>query len=168
MSRTAEAPPRGLDGLLRWFLAAWAEEVPDRLHTTGVWRDWGVDSVGGSRLGTPRTHDGFRAYIEGSPYETDHDVRLDPDERGAVYVRPVHAALARMVGPNGGGPLTPKLGVWPFMGRFLFALACSGGDWRGTALRWGIPPQAAPLYAEKALERLWGRYEREPEARAVA
>ncbi len=160
-------PPRGLRELLRWFLDAWAAEIPDRLHSAGVWRDWGPDSVGGSLLGSPRTHDAFRAYIEASPHQLDYDPRIDTDERGAVYVRPVHAALARMVGRRSAGPLGPSLGVRPFMARYLFALACAGGDWTAISARFGIPPQVAPIYTEAALWRFWSEYREEPET-AVA
>ncbi len=164
---TYTARPRDFGAYLRWFLAAWAEELPDRLHSRGVWRDYGSHAVGGSTLGSPRLHDAFRSYIEGSPYQTDYDPRLDADERNAVYVRPIHRALQCMTGTYV-GPLDSDVGPRPFMARFLFALACSGGDWSRISTAFGLPPQVAPIYAEKALERLWNEYERLPEARLIA
>ncbi len=164
---TYASRPRDFGTYLRWFLAAWAEELPDRLHARGVWRDYGRDAVGGSTLGSPRLHDAFRSYIEGSPYQTDYDPRLDADERNAVYVRPMHRALCRMTGGYI-GPLHEHMPTSTFMAHALFALACSGGDWRTIGLRFAMPAQVAGPYFEEALRRLWNEYERLPEARAIA
>lgn len=172
-SMDAGRPPRDFPSLLQWFLKAWADEIPPNLHGSSddVWRDFGESSVGGSTLGTPRYSDPFRQYIEsdayplGNPYQT--DARRGEDQNGAVYVRPVHRALHRMSAGDS-GRLHRNVGVRPFMARYLFALACSGGDWHSTAARFGIAPQVAPLYTEKALERLWGEYERIPRSRSIA
>ena len=136
------AQPKGLRQLLAWFLAEWAEEVPDTLHVPGVWRDYvGAteerSSVGGSLLGAPALHGGFRGYIENSPRQVDPEGSL---------ARPIHHALMVMAGRTSSGR--------PFMARFLFQLACSGGDISSVAMRAGWPEEAARDYAETALYRL--------------
>ena len=150
-------PPRGLTGLLRWFVTAWEAEVPMAIHAAGVWRDHvkpGEAGGGGSALGAPRFHDAFRAYIEGSPHQT--DARNGEDEREAVYVRPIHSALARL----GRHPDSEQAGV----ARFLFALACSGGDWRAvtSSIAWSTPTPLARPATEGALWLLWERYQHAP------
>lgn len=141
-SRMDRAQPKGLAQLMAWFLAEWAAEVPDTLHVPGVWRDyvrWDEDrsSVGGSLLGSPAMHGAFRSYTENS------DRQLDPDGNVA---RPIHRSLMVMAGRTSSGR--------PFMARFLFRLACSGGDLSAVAARLGWPDEAARDYAEAALFRL--------------
>lgn len=148
-----KAAPKGLAPLLHWFLTECANEVPERVHKGGVWRDYvGLTedrrAEGGSVLGTPASAEGFRRYIEGSPFET------DPDGR---YIRPIHAAIARLCGRGGHEGQTTQLGQAPFMARFLFRLACSGSI--GIASdSMGIPVQVHAVYAEQALYRLWRTY----------
>lgn len=148
------AIPRGLRRLLTWFLAEWAREVPDEIHTAGVWRDYvRVDedrrAEGGSLLGSPRDAEPFRRYLQGSPFETDED---------GSFVRPMHAAIARLAGHGGhDGPLR-ALAPLPFMARFLFRLALSGGDVEWAAATMGIPAQVMPYYTEAALYQLRRRH----------
>jgi hypothetical protein len=142
-----------------WFLKEWSSEIPDKLHKGDVWRDYvglteGRSGQGGSLLGTPQYADGFRRYIEGSPFET------DPDGR---YVRPVHAAIARMCGRQGFEGETAKLQQAPFMARFLFRLGHTG-DLQRAAGSMGIPVQVQNVYGEQALYRLWKAYEVAPGA----
>jgi len=140
--------PHGYRGLLAWFLGEWAAEVPDSLHVPGVWRDYvrgdeDRDAVGGSLLGSPALHGGFRSYIENSPRQ------LTPE---GDIARPVHHALVVLAGRTSSGR--------PFMARFLFRLACSGGDLSSVASALGWPDEAARDYAEAALSRLHGiRYD---------
>lgn len=137
------AQPKGLGQLLAWFLREWAAEVPDTMHVPGVWRDyvrWDEDrgSVGGSLLGSPAMHGGFRSYTENSDRSTDAD--------GSLH-RPIHHSLTVMAGRTSSGR--------PFMARFLFRLAHAGGDIGSVASRLGWPDEAARDYAEAALFRLW-------------
>jgi hypothetical protein len=153
------AAPRGLHRLMVWFLGEWQAEVPSRLHKSGTWHDFVAlteerSSVGGSLLGTPQSAEGFRRYIEGSPFET------DPDGR---YVRPIHAAIGRLCGRQGHEGETHKLQPAPFMARFLFRLAMTG-DLVQAGTSMGIPPQVQPIYGEQALYRLWKAYEVGPGA----
>ncbi len=155
----AKAVPRGLPKLMAWFIAEWANEVPDKLHKGDVWRDYiGLTEdrkgVGGSLLGTPAYADAFRGYIEGSPFAT------DPDGR---YAKPIHAAMARLCGRQGHEGPTRKLLPAPFMARFLFRLAVTGSlSQAGDSM--GIPSQVHHVYAEQALYRLWRTYEVAPGA----
>lgn len=155
----SKAAPRGLPKLLAWFLGEWANEVPDKLHKGDVWRDYvrlteDRKGQGGSLLGTPQYADAFRSYIEGSPFAT------DPDGR---YMRPIHAAMARLCGRGGHEGATHKLAPLPFMARFLFRLAMTG-DLAVSAQSMGIPSQVQSVYAEQALYRLWRTYEVAPGA----
>jgi hypothetical protein len=155
----SKAAPRGLHRLMSWFLGEWSAEVPDRIHKGEVWRDFvGLTEdragQGGSLLGTPQYAEGFRRYVEGSPFET------DPDGR---YTRPIHAAMARMAGRRGHEGPTEELQQAAFMARFLFRLAHTG-DLERAASSMGIPSQVQHVYAEQALYRLWRSYEVAPGA----
>jgi hypothetical protein len=150
----SRAAPRGLGPLVGWFLVEWAQELPASLHKGDVWRDYvRLDeerkAEGGSRLGSPQYAEGFRRYIEGSPFETDSDGR---------YARPIHAAIARIAGRGDhGGMMTRDLPVGPFMARFLFRFAVCG-DLTASCDSMGLPPQAHAIYAEQVLYRLWKTY----------
>ena len=158
-SVASRSAPRGVHRLMLWYLGEWQAEVPSQIHKADVWRDYislteERRAEGGSLLGTPQYAEGFRRYIEGSPFET------DPDNR---YVRPVHAAIARLCGRQGHEGLTPKLQQAPFMARFLFRLAVTA-DLVQAGTSMGIPVQVQPIYAEQALYRLWKAYEVGPGA----
>lgn len=148
--------PKGLERLTRWFFGEWRDELPDEIHKHEEWRDYVVagESAAGKvdGLGAPAYADDFRRYLENSPFET------DPDGR---YVRPVHAAMARMAGRGGFTGPTEKLAAAPFMARFLFRLATSA-DLTFAAASLGIPPQVTQVYAEQALFRLWSVYDSGP------
>lgn len=151
------AVPRGLPRLLAWFIGEWSSEVPERIHKGDVWRDYvrldeDRKGQGGSLLGTPQYADEFRSYIEGSPFATDQDGR---------YVRPVHAAIARVCGRQGHEGPSHQLAPFPFMARFLFRLATTG-DLAVSSESMGIPPQVQHVYAEQCLYRLWRTYEPAP------
>lgn len=137
----AAARPESLPDLLAWFRAAWAEEMPARIHERGVEPQ--------SVLGTPKLAGAFRAYMDAHPMQTDHDPRLDVDERGAARVRPIHAALWQM------------RRRWPLSARFLFALAWTGAEWQDVALAWGMLPEVGHRFTIDALRHLWALWERD-------
>jgi hypothetical protein len=123
--RAKMQPPRDLLG---WFMTEFRKEVPDRLHTRGVWRDAHrrgdaefYDPVGGSALGAPRMADPFRAYIEDDAFGTQPDEYEGHKSLANHYRTPVRAALARLAGrrENGHGYL---------MARALYILARTDGD----------------------------------------
>lgn len=153
--RRKMAQPKGLSALLAWYLAEWSREVPVRIHTQGVWRDYAAatedrHAEGGSLLGSPRLAEPFRRYIENSPFQLDQD---------GAYARPVHAAIARLAGYGGHAGTWDELGDRPFMARFLFRLALAAGDLDAPmVLPPGTPPQMVRCYAEAALYALWRRW----------
>lgn len=159
-------PPKNLLG---WFLAEFRAEIPGRIHAADVWRDQvspdeakaGIQAVGGSLLGSPRTSDAFRRYIEGSPFITEvaeYEGHKDPVTH---YAFPLRAALATLAGR---GRDTDE---YPFMARALYRTALRDGDWDGACASMGIPQPVRKVYIEEALRRLWHRYSIEPPARAV-
>lgn len=160
------APPKNL---LAWFLEAFRAETPDRIHAADVWRDRvsqdearnGIQAVGGSVLGSPRTHDAFRRYIEDSPFVTEvaeYEGHKDPRTH---YVFPLRAAIATLGGR--GRDSDP----YPFMARALFRTGLRDGDWDGACASLGICEPVRRVYIEEALRRLWGKYTVEPPARTI-
>ena len=133
--------PRALPDLIRWYRTQWEAEIPGRIHERGTEPD--------SALGAPRLAGAFRAYIHGSPMRTDHDDRLDLDERGATRIYPVHAAL-RIMSHR-----------WPLTAHFLFAVAWTGAEWGDVALAWRIMPEVGHRFTEDGLRHLWRIWERE-------
>jgi hypothetical protein len=134
--------PKGIDGLVHWYIGALSEELPDRLHKGELWHDGvspsereeGVRPQGGSLLGTPAWDGTFRALLEGSPSTIDED---------GYYRFPVHAALSRMT----------RREAW--MAQDLWELARREGDWRGMAKACLCHPQRFEVYITEALRRLW-------------
>lgn len=154
MRMDAARRPHSLPQLLGWAREQWSLEVPDRLHAGGVWRDYGAAASGGSALGTPRYADPFRAYLENSAFETDGD---DP-----TYLRPMHAALARIHGRDTSHPFSPAA-------HRLFALAVGGFDVGSVSARYlvngddchrlpPIPVDVQGGYWTWALGLWWSRY----------
>lgn len=131
--------PRTLGQLMAWFVAAWGEEMPTRLHERGVWHD----RTGGSALGSPAMAAPMRRLIEGSPHATDFDPRLDMWEGAAAHLTPIRSALAELRRTS------------PFMARDLWRIACRG-DWRD--LDAWIPERYREAYVHEALRRLWRIY----------
>jgi hypothetical protein len=140
--------PKGLPALIFWFRERCNEEIPDKVHKSGIWRDWGSDATGGSALGSPNFYDEFRRLIEGVPWQTDPD---------AYYAFPLRAALAQL---HRGKPIVAL---------HLFRLALCDGDWRRHAdnvnkgsrdPRWSY--EEMELFIERALERLWLGYAEMP------
>lgn len=154
-----QAAPKGLGQLVSWFLREWAAETPTAIHVNDVWRDWTSvtedrHAEGGSLLGTPKWHDDFRRYVEGSPHSTDPDGHYD---------RPLRSALARLCGKGGHEGATHRLGESPFMARFLFLYGNSGGQLTAVAESMGIPPQVAQIYAERALMKVYRAFAETPD-----
>lgn len=155
--------PKGLQPLLEWFLRTWAEEVPVRLHTSGQERQRPGhivrgnlevidDPGGGDRTGAPRIADEWRRYVENSDKETDVD---------GSFVRPMHAALTMLAGRS-------RDGSYPFMARFLTAVALANGDFEFVCRNYGIRREISSVYTEEALRRLWIRYDTRVRERIVA
>jgi hypothetical protein len=151
--------------LLGWYMTGFREEVPDRLHTRGVWRDAkrrgdveGYDPVGGSVMGSPRVADPFRAFIEDDPYGTEAAEYEGHKDIHNHYRTPMRAALARLAGR--GHPTDP----YPFMARALYRTALRDGDWDSACASLGIIEPVRRFYIEAALLRLYERYHEEPPA----
>lgn len=179
-------PPRSFADLLRWYVAGLQDEMPERVHASGLWvgrpprkverwvegkRVW-VDAdttptelIGGSELGSPRDAEPFRQFIENSPRQVAGE---GLDEH---YVRPIRAALSKMAGRHrcaADERTDPEhvCGESPLMARFLYQVGIAGGDWRSVADRWtpdAIPPEIARTYTETALRRLAHTYRTTPE-----
>jgi hypothetical protein len=154
--------------LLAWFLTGFREEVPDRLHSRGVWRDaryrGDVDAyapVGGSALGSPRMADPFRAFIEDDPFGTEPSEYEGHKSIRNHYRTPMRAALARLAGR--GADHDP----YPFMARALYRTAQRDGDWDGACASLGIIEPVRKPYIEAALHRLYDRYHEEPPVNTV-
>lgn len=161
-ARRLMQPPKDLLG---WFLQGYREEMPDRIHQAGVWRDrtnngeaeHGIKAVGGSLLGTPRTHEGFRRLIEDSPFTTDVAEYEGHKDTANHYAFPMRAALARLAGRE------KQSDRWGFMAAALLRTAALDGDWDRALSSLGVnPPAVRRAYLELALRTLYERYEPEP------
>ena len=156
--RQKMAPPKDL---LAWFLREFREEVPTALHTGGVWRDQvssgererGIDAVGGSHLGTPRTAEPFRRFLEESAQITEIAEYEGHKDLDKTYSFPIRAALQELAGR--GRDTDP----FPFMARCLYVTALRDGDWDGALASLGVnPPAVRQAYIDAALRRLWTKY----------
>lgn len=165
LARKAQ-PPKNLLG---WFMEAYRAECPSTIHSNDVWRDRvsqgeaqkGIQAVGGSLLGSPRTNEAFRRYIEDSPFTTEvaeYEGHKDP---WTHYSFPLRAALATLAGRG------PDHDEYPFMARTLYRTALRDGDWSGACASMGIPEPVRKVYIEEALRRLWTKFSVEPPARSV-
>ena len=160
-------PPKDL---LAWFMAAYREEMPERIHAAGLWRDQvnrderrnGLTPLGGSVLGSPRSNEGFRRLTEESPFETQVAEYEGHKDTHNHYAFPLRAALARVAGRE---PLTGQHG---FMAHALLTTARCDGDWDRALSSLGVnPPAVRRVYIEQALRKVYERYEPEPVARAA-
>jgi hypothetical protein len=150
--------------LLAWFLMGFREEMPDRLHTRGVWRDAKrrgdaevYQPVGGSLMGAPRMADPFRAFIEDDPFGTEPSEYEGHKSIANHYRTPMRAAIARLAGR--GKDTDPS----PFMARALWRTALRDGDWDSACASLGIIEPVRRFYIEAALHRLYERYREEPD-----
>jgi hypothetical protein len=142
------------------------EEMPERLHQHDVWRDRakrgdpdGYAPVGGSQLGSPRDAEPFRQFIEDDAYVLEVAEYEGHKDRTPHYARPIRAALARLAGRGKDDD------IYPFMARALYRTALRDGDWDGACASLGILEPVRRPYIDAALERLWMRYETEPQPR---
>lgn len=174
----AMAQPRGLGGLLAWFLDGFRAEMPEQVHTSGVWRDYvRVDeerhAVGGSLLGSPRLADPFRAFIEGSPFATEasefegHQSRAGDEH----YATPMRAAIARLAGRHECGSIIRRSPAHECPESFTLAcllrrIAERDGDWQSAALEF-VQPSLSGLVVEAALNHLWRAFDVMPPARVL-
>ena len=149
--------------LLGWYLNGFREELPDRLHTRGVWRDAkrrgdidGYAPVGGSHMGSPRVADPFRAFIEDDAFGTEVAEYEGHKDIRTHYRTPMRAALARLAGRG------PDTDPYPFMARCLYRTALRDGDWDSACASLGIIEPVRRPYLEAALHRLYERYHEEP------
>ena len=163
--RRKMAPPKDL---LAWFLVGYRAEMPDRLHSRGVWRDAkrrgdleGYEPVGGSHLGAPRISDAFRAWVEDDPFATQPDEYEGHKSLTNHYKTPMKAAIARLSGR--GSDLSPYV----FMARALYRTALRDGDWDGACASLGICEPVRRVYIETALHRLYDRFQEEPRTYSV-
>lgn len=150
--------PHGLTNLLHWFRERWVEEVPDTIHSSGVWHD----KEGASALGAPQWADEFRRFLLASPHELDgrYDdwaAGADPD---AAYLRPLRSAMARMAGRD----LDSERGK---VVAYLFRVARNGFDWRSVAMQETRDEWWAAVGTEWAIGKLWRIYRPRPEPRSV-
>lgn len=127
--------PRTLPQLMAWFITAWGDETPSRVHVRGVWHD----AEGGSVLGAPAYAADMRRLLEGRSDATDYDPRIDPYEYGAARLTPIRASLHHL------------RVIDPFMARYLWRVACAG-DWRDIDA-W-VPAPYREVFVHEALRRL--------------
>lgn len=148
VERKAQQPPSSLHGLLKWYMDAWAAEVPEDLHRAGV--EWDKES-GGSLLGTPRWGSAFTRYITGSAYETE-----GPFE-DKNYVRPLRCALAFMAHHRR-----------PLLSRWLFLLGLNNGNWAAVSYRFNTPLELGEVITYAALRECRRAYTPDPRVSVAA
>jgi hypothetical protein len=159
------APPKGLHGLLNWFLIGFREEMPDEIHVRDVWRDYVTEARapgGGSLLGAPKLSDDFRRFIEGSPFALTVPEYEGHRDAYPSYATPMRAAIARL---GGRGKASDER---PFMARVMWRTAFCDGDWDAACASFGILESVRRVYMEAALARLWRLYRDEPDAQPIS
>ena len=142
--------PSHLGELVAWLVREWQAELPMTMTSLSD-----CDPVGPGVLGAPRWTDEFRAYLTASPFAT--DARPGEDLINAVHIRPMHAAMFRLAGRDNDNRRDS-----PFMARFLWAVACSGGDWQAVCERLISPPQVWRIYTAEACRRLYAIWSAKP------
>lgn len=161
------APPKNLLG---WFLTAYREEMPEKMHAGGLWHDQlspgekrnDIQAVGGSLIGTPQADGRFRLLTEGSAFVTEVAEYEGHKDLHANYTFPLRAALARLAGRE------PKTGRYGFMAHALLTTARLDGDWDRALSSLGVNPEAVRrVYIDIALRTVYERYEPEPVARVA-
>ena len=133
--------PKGLDALVAWFRECIHNEAPTTIHKNELWRDWGHDGDGGSKLGTLAWSEPFRRFIEG----VDRPSAFDDDGR---YRLPLRAAIARWA-------RRPDRCV---SAQYLYQMALLDGDWRRLADRLSYPHEFMELYMKSCLHEFWREY----------
>ncbi len=131
--------PKGIDQLIRWFRECCHDEAPMTVHKNEIWRDWGHDGNGGSKLGTMAHSDPFRRFLD----SVDHPSATDDDGR---YRFPLRAALSRYTRTS------------PLTARVLYQLALVDGDWRRWSDNCGYNHEVGEKYLLTALYELWREF----------
>lgn len=183
-SRSATFVPRGFDGLRRWFLRQWRDELPEEIHTVGVefekpgviTRENGTvvtDPGGGSRLGSPAFAPAFRVLLTGieradgtiQPAEarTEHAVSDGRAEATRSYATPLRWTIAFLERRR------------PLIAAVLRRLGRTDGDWQGLAVTCGtcrsavtLPDEYAEAIARVALAAAAEAYRTAPVARSTS
>ncbi len=148
--------PGSLHSLLRWYLRAWADEMP-----SGTSRSVRHSTLGDD--GRPQWQAGFAERLTGSAYQTEptwHDGRYLPTDH---YVAPLRCALSYLAHHR-----------HPLMARWLEMIGETGGDVATVAVNWTQHPGARPepmalelaeLLTQTALRECFLAYRAEPTAR---
>lgn len=146
--------PQRLHDYVRELQDAWNSEGVDRLHGAGV--EW-EPGDGGSKLGTPRWSNEFRAYVTGN----DCDTTRDGDWRW-----PLRSSVFRLSVSRSGTDRLAAAYVWllcrnRFHVREAWAMQC--GILADPAIA-----DAAEAWASEALRRWWRRYVEQPLGKVIA
>lgn len=186
--RRRMAPPRGLGGLLVWYLEGFRAEMPEAIHVAGVWRSRMApldrngtpveqipgEHLGGSLLGSPRLADPFRSFVEGSPFATEaSELEGHQSREGDEHYRtPMRAAIARLNGRHFCSPLERRsrdhsCPEGSIFARLVFRIAARDGDWESAGLEF-VQPALVRFVVQEALFRLWRAYDDVPPARPFA
>jgi hypothetical protein len=155
------AQPKGLAGLIRWFVDRWSAETSTELHARGVWvgrqqygKDgprWRPELVGGSLLGSPADGIALRAQIDGSAFRTEHASSDGRAEVTESYATPMRATITWMERHR-----HPLLAAW------LRALGHHGGDWHQVTSAANLPEEYGEAITRDALTYAWKHFEETP------
>jgi hypothetical protein len=158
-AQAAMRRPTTFEDHLSWYAYHWSLEMPDRIHVRGVWYGrqqvgregediWAAELTGGSRLHAPAVADGFRRYIENSDWERDDE---------GDYLRPMHAAVRRMLLDGPRREAQPTLALW------LLRLAVNGFSWAALADAMHRPHDEVRAILDSALRQLYDLYQAGPD-----
>lgn len=143
-----ERHPTNLRALVRELMEAWQAELPTRLHNGGV--EW-EPGDGGSKLGTPRWTDAFRAYVTGN----DCDSTKDGDWRW-----PLRSSLFRLSISRSGTDQAAAAFCWLLI-HHRYSVREAWDAQRGPFADPSIAA-VAETWAEGALQRWWRWYVQTP------
>lgn len=153
----------GFAGLLRWFVCAWAAEMPDRIHAGGVWHDRrmsgdpeGYQPVGGSLIGSPQDAAPFVSVVYGSAFRLEHPESEGRPEVGTSYASPMRATVTYL-----------ERSRHPLLARWLRALGRAGGDWQTVTAACGLPDEYGESITRDALRLAWKAYQDTPYQRGT-
>ena len=149
--------------LIRWFVEGFELEYPEALHGSGPWvgrqqydgatgaRQWPVELVGGSALGSPRWTGAASMHLEGSDFRTEHASSNFTLELGETYATPMRATITWLE-RNG----------HPFKAGWLRALGRRSGDWQALTLSVGWDQEVGEAVTRDALGRAWIHFREDP------
>lgn len=165
--------PLSFDGLRRWFIGQWHDELPGDIHGAGVeWEKPGrivradgsgvTDPGGGNSLGAPAYRPGFRRFLTGSSAQVEHPTYDGATQPTTSYATPLRWAVD-FVGR--GSPAIAAALRW---------LARNDGDWHGLSIDCGtcgsrvvLPSEYAEAVARRGLELVARSFRAEPAPRSV-